>query len=111
MAAHSAQIMKENGSPAVGKDWVGLNAGLRVWMLPFFWLLPVLKRSAQLLWSLAYGVVDVRDKGAATGEHVFIHLSPEKDHKTINHGISVAFLHKCLFLLTGHWVVWAGLLL
>ena len=68
MAAHSAQIMKENRSPAVGKAWAGLSAGLRVWTLPFFWLLPVLKGSAQLLWSLAYGVADVRDEEAATGE-------------------------------------------
>lgn len=68
VAARSAQIMKENGSPAVGKDWVRLSAGLGVWMLPFFWLLLVLKGSAQLLWSLAYGVANVRDEGAATGE-------------------------------------------
>lgn len=68
VAAHSAQIMKENGSPTVGMDWVGLSAGLRVWTVLFFRLLPVLEGSAQILWSLAYRVADVRDEEAATGE-------------------------------------------
>ena len=62
--------MKGDRSPAVGKEWVRLSDGLRVWMVPFFLLLLVLQRSAQLLWSLAYGLAGVREEKAAIGEWI-----------------------------------------
>lgn len=95
--------MKENGSPTVGMDRVGLSAGLRVWTVPFSRQLPVLKLSAQILWSLAYGVADVRDEEAAT-ENRLLHSPITREGPQDNHGTSMAFLHKRLFLLTSHWV-------